>query len=283
MEIDQQREEGVEVFRRFSKLDGVRRFMFVLVWFTAMLLAAETRAQSTSPHEITVSAAISLKNAFQDIAAVFQERNPGAKVLFNFGASGDLARQIEAGAPVDVFASAAQKDMDDIDRKGLVASNSRKNFAGNVLVLIKPINSNIPINSLEDLLRREVGKIAIGDPRTVPAGRYAEEALRHHNLWDAVKEKLVFAENVRQVLDYVAREEVDAGLVYSTDAMVRSKEVKVVMKLPESSHQPVIYPIGVIKGTKEGSLSRAFVDLVLSSEGQRILNKYGFVTVNPPK
>ena len=141
--------------------------------------------------------------------------------------------------------------MDDIDRKGLVASNSRKNFAGNALVLIKPTNSNILINSLEDLQRREVGKIAIGNPQTVPAGRYAEEALRHFNLWDAVKDKLIFAENVRQVLDYVARGEVDAGLVYSTDAMVRSKEVKVVMKLPEGSHQPVVYPIGVIKGTKE--------------------------------
>ena len=257
--------------------------MFVLVCFTTVLLAVEIRAQSTSPHEITISAAISLRNAFEDIATIYQRRNPGTKLLFNFGASGDLARQIEAGAPIDVFASAAQKDMDDIDRKGLVASNSRKNFAGNVLVLIKPVNSNIPINSLEDLLRREVGKIAIGGPQTVPAGRYAEEALRHFNLWEGLKEKLIFAENVRQVLDYVARDEVDAGLVYSTDATVRSKEVKVVVKLPESSHQPVVYPIGVIKGTKEESLSRAFVDLVLSAEGQRILNKYGFVTVNPSK
>jgi len=257
--------------------------MFVLVCFTTVLLAVEIRAQSTSPHEITISAAISLRNAFEDIATIYQRRNPGTKLLFNFGASGDLARQIEAGAPIDVFASAAQKDMDDIDRKGLVASNSRKNFAGNVLVLIKPVNSNIPINSLEDLLRREVGKIAIGGPQTVPAGRYAEEALRHFNLWEGLKEKLIFAENVRQVLDYVARDEVDAGLVYLTDAMVRSKEVKVVVKLPESSHQPVVYPIGVIKGTKEESLSRAFVDLVLSAEGQRILNKYGFVTVNPSK
>jgi len=255
------------------------RMGFVLVFLAGLALATEIKAQP--PHEITISAAISLKNAFEDIAMVFQERNAGAKLLFNFGASGDLARQIEAGAPVDVFASAAQKDMDDIDRKGLVASNSRKNFAGNAVVLIKPANSNIPINSLEDLRRREVGKIAIGNPKTVPAGRYAEEALRHFNLWEGLKEKLVFAENVRQVLDYVARGEVDAGLVYSTDAMVRSKEVKVVMKLPEGSHQPVIYPIGVVKGTKEESLSRAFVDLVLSAEGQKILSQYGFITASP--
>jgi molybdate transport system substrate-binding protein len=246
-----------------------------------MLLPGGIRAQSASHHEITVSAAISLKNAFEDIAAVFQERNPGAKVLFNFGASGDLARQIEAGAPVDVFASAAQRDMDDIDGKGLVASNSRKNFAGNAVVLIKPANSGIRINSMEDLERKEVGKIAIGNPKTVPAGRYAEEVLRHFNLQEAVKKKLIFAENVRQVLDYVARGEVDAGLVYSTDAMVRAKEVVVVMKLPEGSHQPVVYPVGVIKGTKEESLSRAFVDFIVSAEGQKILNRYGFISVSP--
>lgn len=279
MEIDQQIEESVKMFRRLSKLIEMRRLAFVLILITALVLATEIGAQS--PHEITISAAISLKNAFEDIATVFQERNPGAKLLFNFGASGDLARQIEAGAPVDVFASAAQKDMDDIGRKGLVASNSRKNFVGNAVVLIKPANSNIPINSLEDLRRREVGKIAIGNPKTVPAGRYAEEVLRHFNLQEVLKERLIFAENVRQVLDYVARGEVDAGLVYSTDAMVRSKEVKVVMKLPEDSHQPVVYPIGVIKGTKEESLSRAFVDLVVSAEGQRILTKYGFITVKP--
>ena len=269
------------MFRKFSRRDGMRRFMFILVYFAALLLATGAVAQPKSAYEITVSAAISLKNAFEEIGKIFMETHPGSKVVFNFGGSGDLARQIEAGAPVDVFASAAPKDLDDIDRKGLVATNSRKNFAGNAVVLIKPATSNIPINSMKDLEKKEVGKISIGNPKTVPAGRYAEEALRHYNLWDAVKDRLVFAENVRQVLDYVARGEVDAGLVYSTDAMVRAKEVKVVMKLPEGSHQPVVYPIGVIKGTKEESLSRAFVGLVVSAEGQNILNKYRFIAAKP--
>jgi molybdate transport system substrate-binding protein len=277
LETAQQRKENVKTFMKLLRIPRMRRFVFVLVCLTGMFLAAETRAQSRSTQEITVSAAISLKNAFEEIGKTFMEKHPGAKVVFNFGGSGDLARQIEAGAPVDVFASAAQKDMDDIDRKGLVVSNSRKNFAGNAVVLIKPANSNIAINSMEDLRRKEVGKIAIGNPKTVPAGRYAEEALRHFNLWEGLKEKLIFGENVRQVLDYVARGEVDAGLVYSTDAMARSKEVKVVMKLPEGSHQPVVYPIGVIKGTKEESFSRAFVDFIVSAEGQKILNKHGFI------
>jgi molybdate transport system substrate-binding protein len=267
------------MFRKLSMLFEMRRFVIVLIFFFGLVLIPEITAQST--YEITISAAISLKNAFEDIGRIFQERNPGTKLLFNFGASGDLARQIEAGAPVDVFASAAQKDMDDIDRKGFVAANTRKNFAENAVVLIKPANSNLLINSMEDLGRKEVGKVAIGNPKTVPAGRYAQEVLRHYNLWDAVTDRLVFAENVRQVLDYVARGEVDAGLVYSTDAMVRAKEVKVVMKLPEGSHQPIVYPIGVIKGTKEESLSKTFVDIVLSKDGQKILNKYGFIPTKP--
>ncbi len=269
------------MLRRLSKLYEMRRFIFVLIFFVGLGLITDLRAQSTSTHEMTISAAISLKNAFEEIGKTFMEKHPGVKLLFNFGASGDLVRQIEAGAPVDIFASAAQKDMDDIDRKGLLAANSKKNFTGNTVVLVKPVNSTITLGSLKDLQKGEVKKIAIGNPKTVPAGRYAEEALKHFNLWNAVKDKLIFAENVRQVLDYVARGEVDAGLVYSTDAMVRIREVDIVVKLPDGSHQPVVYPIGVIKGTKVGTLSRAFVDLVISAEGQRILNKYGFISVSP--
>jgi molybdate transport system substrate-binding protein len=269
------------MLRRFERLHGMRGSVFVLVCITGLLLAAEARTQSTSTHEITVSAAISLKNAFEETGKAFMQKNAGAKVVFNFGASGDLARQIEGGAPVDVFASAAQKDMDDIGKKDLIARNSRKDFAKNAVVLVKPAGSAIPLESLQDLQRTEVKKVAIGNPKTVPAGRYAEEGLRHFNLWDPIKDKLIFGENVRQVLDYVARNEVDAGLVYSTDAIVRSKEVKVVLKLPDGSHKPVVYPIGVIKGTKEESLSKAFVDFVISAGGQSILSRYGFITVGP--
>jgi molybdate transport system substrate-binding protein len=228
-----------------------------------------------------VSAAISLKDAFEKIGKTFMEKRPGKKVVFNFGASGDLARQIEAGAPVDIFASAAQKDMDDIEKKDLIAPHSRKNVARNGIVLVEPTHSTIPLQALTDLQKKEIHKIVIGNPKTVPAGRYAEEVLRRHHLWEAVKDKLIFAEHVRQALDYVARNEVDAGLVYSTDAMARSNEVTVVMRMPEGSHQPVVYPIGVIKGTKEESLSKAFVDFVVSEEGQRILSRYGFVTGGP--
>ena len=246
----------------------------------ALVLPVGVDAQPKARHEITVSAAISLKNAFEDIGKTFKEKNPGVEFVFNFGGSGDLARQIEAGAPVDVFASAAEKEMDDIDRKGLLAANSRKDFTGNAVVLVKPVRSNVPLESVRDLQRKEVKKVVIGNPKTVPAGRYAGEVLRHFNLWDAIKDKLIFAEHVRQALDYVARNEVDAGLVYSTDAMVRSNEVKIVLKVPQGSHQRVVYPIGVINGTKEEFSARVFVDFVMFTEGQRILSRYGFISVH---
>jgi molybdate transport system substrate-binding protein len=267
------------MLKRRPGFDRMRRCLFLALLIVSLILSAELRAQPVPQQEITVSAAISLKDALETIAKNFKAMPQGGKVIYNFGASGDLARQIEAGAPVDVFASAAQKDMDDIETKGLVVPNSRRNFAANSVVLIKPGNSNLPLQSINDLQKPEIKKIVIGNPKTVPAGRYAEEALKYFKLWDSIKDKLIFAENVRQVLDYVVRNEVDAGLVYSTDAMVRSKEVKIVLTLPENSHQPVIYPIALLKNAKNESLAKRFVDFVVSSESQGILSKFGFKPV----
>jgi molybdate transport system substrate-binding protein len=147
------------------------------------------------------------------------------------------------------------------------------------VVLVNPSLSSIRIESFEDLKKTEVKRIVIGNPKTVPAGRYAEEVLKSLNLWDRILDKLVLAENVRQALDYVARNEVDAGVVYTTDAMIRLKEVKIVMQAPQGSHQPVVYPIGVVKGTKKEFLARDFIAFVVSRDGQDILKKYGFETL----
>ena len=249
-----------------------------LVFF--FLVIRDMNQSSAGPaDEITVSAAISLKNTFEEIGKIFEEKHPGTKITFNFGASGDLARQIEGGAPVDVFASAAQKDMDEIDQKGFVTSGTRINFAGNSIVLVKPSISRIRIESFENLRKAEVKRIVIGNPKSVPAGRYAEEVLKYLYLWEGVKEKLVFAEHVRQVLDYVARNEVDAAMVYTTDAMIRPKEVRIVMKAPDKSHQPIVYPIAIVRESKNKSLAKEFTALVLSTEGKNLLSKYGFETV----
>jgi len=233
-------------------------------------------AVAADQQEIIVSAAISLKNAFEDIGKLFETKHKGVKVTFNFGASGDLVRQIEGGAPVDVFASAAQKDMDEAEKKGLVLPDSRLNFAGNSIVLIIPADSKIRIKTFQDLGLNQVGKIAAGNPKTVPAGRYAEEVFVHFKLLTAIKEKLVYAENVRQVLDYVARGEVDAGIVYLTDAMVRAKEIKIVAAAPDESHRPVIYPAAVVSKTGKQVPAKAFVTFLTSEESGKVLEQYGF-------
>jgi molybdate transport system substrate-binding protein len=249
-----------------------------LVFFLFVILGINLSSAEPT-QEITVSAAISLKNVFEEIGKTFEKNHPGTKVRFNFGASGDLARQIEVGAPVDVFASAAQKDMDDIGKTGFITSGTRMNFAGNSVVLVKPGMSQTRIEFFEDLRKPGVKKIVIGNPKSVPAGRYAEEVLKYLNLWEAVRDKLVFAEHVRQALDYVARNEVDAAMVYSTDAMIRPGEVRIVTKAPGRSHQPIVYPIGIVKGSKNQSSAKSFITLVLSTEGKNLLKKYGFETV----
>jgi molybdate transport system substrate-binding protein len=138
------------------------------------------------------------------------------------------------------------------------------------------MKSAIYLTSFNDLRRGEIQKIAIGNPKTAPVGKYSEEVLTHFNLIDAVKDRLIFAENVRQVLDYVARGEVDAGMIYSTDVLVRAKEVRIVAEAPEQSHRPVVYPIAAVKGSKKEVLAREFIAIVTSKEGEKILEKYGF-------
>lgn len=251
----------------------------ILTTSTAMFLITLiclSMASAESQKVLTVSAAISLKDAFAEIGKLYETKNNGVKVFLNFGASGDLAQQIQGGAPVDVFASAAQKDMDELDGKGLVLQGSRSNFAANSVVLIARTDSEIAPSSFEGLFAKEIKKIAIGNPKTVPAGKYAEEVFSYYKLLPSMKDKLIFTENVRQVLDYVSRGEVDAGIVYATDVLLKAEEVRVVTTAPEASHKPVVYPIAVIKGSKNESAAKAWVSLVLSPEGQGILEKYGF-------
>ena len=145
-------------------------------------------------------------------------------------------------------------------------------------MLIVPANSPLPITSFGDLVSEKVRRIAVGNFKTVPAGRYAEEVLNHFHLLPAIREKLIFAENVRQVLDYVSRGEVDAGIVYSTDARMRPKEVGVVTGAPKAGHRTIVYPIAVVKGTKNETLGRSFISFILSPEGKKILDRYGFNT-----
>jgi molybdate transport system substrate-binding protein len=233
-------------------------------------------ATGASAQDVTLSVAVSLKEVTEELGRTFMAARPGVTLRYNFGASGDLQKQIEAGAPVDVFLSAAQRQMDELEKQNLIDGASRRAFARNALTVIKPADSRVDITKPADLLEARVGRIVIGSPKSVPAGQYAEESLRALGLWDRLQPKLVFAENVRQALDYVARGEVDAGFVYTTDVASRAQGVKEAFRLPDDSYRPVIYPGAVVRASKQAAIAQAFLDLLSSPQGRSVLSRFGF-------
>src|SRR5689334_18214229 len=182
--------------------------------------------------DLMVSAASSLTNAFQEIGKAFEAARPGTRVLFNFGASGQLLQQIARGAPTDVFASADEVSMNRAQEQNLVVSSSRANFAVNRLLLVLPGDSTLRIEKLQDLTGPQVQRIALGNPDTVPVGRYAKAALEKAGVWNALEPKYIYTQNVRQSLDYVFRGEVEAGFVYLTDATVSPVTVRTALEVP---------------------------------------------------
>src|SRR5881396_1929718 len=234
-------------------------------------------AAPASAEELTLSVAISMKDAIEELGRGFTQARPRVVLRHNLGASGELSKQIEAGAPVDLFISAAARQMDELETKGLLVPGSRRVFARNVLVAVKPADSRLDLARPSDLLDPRVKRIVIGNLKTVPVGQYTEESLRALGLWDRVQGKLVFAENVRQALDYVARGEVDAGFVYTTDAATRAKQVKEAFRPAEDTYRPILYPVAVVAGAKHPAIAQAYVDLLLSRDGQAVLARFGFL------
>ena len=224
--------------------------------------------------DLTVSAASSLTNAFKEIAQSYQEKYPDAKIALNFGASGALLQQIAKGAPVDVFASADQETMDLAEKQGLIAASDRRDFVRNTLVLIAPTDSKLGIKRLQDLGQPGVQRIAIGNPASVPVGRYTRYALEAIALWPMVQDKAVTTQNVRQSLDYVARGEVEAGFVYATDATLMKDKVTVVLEVPLNI--AIAYPISTVTGSAHKAEAERFTGYVLSPAAQAILAGYGF-------
>jgi molybdate transport system substrate-binding protein len=242
-----------------------------------LVIALALAPRPAHAQEVTLSVAISMKDVVEELGRRFMAARPGVTLRYNLGSSGELQKQIEAGAPVDLFISAAPRQMDELDKKGLIVAASRRVFARNVLTVVKPADSRIDITKPPDLLDARVTKIVIGSPKTVPVGQYAEESLRALGLWERLQPKLVFAENVRQALDYVARGEVDAGFVYTTDAAARARQVKEAFRPPEDTYRPILYPVALVAGARQPAIAQAYVDLLLSRDGQAVLARFGFL------
>lgn len=251
----------------------MRQFRQLKTVFAIATLMLLLFARAASAGEIIVSAAASLTDAFGAIKQKFEAAHPGVTVTNNFNSSGILLKQMENGAPVDVFASADQQTMDQAAAKGLIAPGTRRDFVKNALVLVVPADSKIPVSEAKDLALPVVKRIALGNPDLVPAGRYAREFLTAAGLWETLAPKYIMGTNVRQVLDYVTRGEVDAGFVFATDARQAGAKLRVVREAP--SKTPALYPVAVTAGGKKAE-AKAFVDFLLGAEGQRILGSYGF-------
>jgi molybdate transport system substrate-binding protein len=238
-----------------------------------------TFAASAAAADILVSAAASLTDAFREIGGTFEAAHPGGAVVFNFAASNVLFAQISKGAPADVFASADDAAMNRAERGRFIAADTRRDFASNRLVLIAPAKGP-PLNALDDIGSPAVARIAIGSPETVPAGRYAKEALERAGLWTKVADRFVYAASVRQALDYVARGEAEAGFVYATDAAIVRDKVRVVAEVPTIT--PIRYPVAVVATSGDPRRARGFVEFLATPAAQRILARHGFGPLAPP-
>lgn len=240
----------------------------------ALLLALSVNSIAVQAQEIVVSAAASLTNAFKAVGEAFEQSKPGVKVVFNFAGSGPLLAQIRQGAPVDVFASADQETMNRAATDKLLDDATRVDFAHNTLVLIVPASATRTPTRLSDLTDASYARISTGTPATVPVGRYTVGAVEKAGLTAALQPKWVFGENVRQVLNYVARGEVDAGFVYRTDALIERGKTRMALTVPTIT--PVSYPIALIATSKCQALAKDFIAFVRSAPGQEVLQRFGF-------
>jgi molybdate transport system substrate-binding protein len=254
---------------RLNRCTTLRRMLLSLALLSSSLGFGVQAA------EITVSAAASLTNAFKEIGKAYTKLNADTRVLFNFGASGQLVQQLSRGAPVDVLATADLESMDRAESQRLIQPSSRANFAANSLIVVVPGDSPLQLGTLADLAKPQVQRIALGTSESVPAGRYAKAALEKAGLWEELKPRFIYTQNVRQSLDYVFRGEVDAGFVYMTDAAV--SPVKVRTALEVAVDRPILYPIAKTKGFGNERRALDFIAFVRSPAGQAILAKYGFL------
>lgn len=235
--------------------------------------ASEPARNEEETVEILVAAAASLQNAMEELEKNYKITNPNVTLTFTFGSSGTLQQQIEQGAPVDVFMSAALKQMTALEEGDLILEDTKKELLENKVVLIVPKESDLGIASFYDILKAPL--IALGDPASVPVGQYSEEVFTTLGILEQVKEKVTYAKDVTEVLTWVATGNAEVGVVYATDAK-SSEDVTVVAQAPEGSTSKVIYPVAVVKDSKVQEAAKAFVNYLTSQEAIEVFEKYGF-------
>lgn len=247
--------------------------VFILGGLLAGCSSQEKEVVANKPVELTISAAASLQDALEELQTIYEKKHESIKILFNFGGSGALQQQILQGAPVDLFLSAAEDKFDALVEEGMIDRQQGTDLLANELVLVVPKHNVQQIHSFEDL--QQAGKLALGTPETVPAGQYGMDTLKNMQLWDSLESKVVYTKDVRQVLTYTETENVDAGIVYRTDALVSDK-VDIVATADKSMHAPIIYPVGVLKASKHTKEAEDFYQFLQTDDAMSVFKKYGF-------
>jgi len=252
--------------------------LFAIVFAMTGCQAAEETTKKAEPVTLTISAAASLKDAMAEIQALYLKEEPNTTLAINFGPSGSLSQQIQQGAEVDVFVSASTKDMTTLKDAELLDNTTLKNLLCNEVVLVVPKDSTATITDFSQVVDPAITKIGIGEPTTVPAGQYAVDVFTFYNVMDQITDKIVYGKDVKEVLTWVETGNVDAGVVYSTDAKV-SDAVKVLATAPADSHKPIIYPAAVIKASKNSEAAKSFNDFLSSDAAKAVFVKYGFTAL----
>lgn len=248
-------------------------FLFLL------LSGCSPQAENNEQIEITISAAASLTEVLSELELLYEEeKNQDINLLFNFGGSGSLQQQILQGAPVDLYFSAAEDKYDQLLERGMIDANYSSDLITNELVLITPTGASSKMKDFSDLVSDEISRIAIGTPETVPAGQYAKQAIENMGIWDKLSGKIIPTKDVRQVLSYVETNNVDAGIVYKTDALV-SKKVKMIATVDSSLHDSIVYPVGVISNSKQKDEAIDFFHYLQTESAIAIFKKFGFELV----
>lgn len=253
-------------------------FVFFLISYLFVSCNQSNNTQSNSENkEIYVLAAASLTDVLTELANNYKQET-STEIIFSFASSGALQAQIEASAPADIFFSAAQKQMNALEEKGLIDSETRKDLLENKVVLISPKNSNLNIKSFTDITNSNVKKLGLGEPKSVPVGQYSEEILSNLSILDIAKEKAVYGSDVRNVLDWVETAEVDCGIVYATDAKI-AKNINIIAEAPEGTNKKVIYPISIIKSSQNKEEAKKFIEYISTDKSKEIFQNYGFTVV----
>lgn len=257
----------------------MKRSLAVLLMFMLLLAGgcdfnSQTSEVPANTVVLNVSAAASLTDVAEEIRIEYSLTHPDIKIIYNFASSGTLQKQIEEGAPADLFISAGMREMDALADKDLIVTDSRKDLVANELVLIAGKDSSL--KDWTGLNDNAINKVSIGTPETVPAGKYAKEALTSMELYEQIKPKLVLAKDVRQVITYVETGNVDAGLVYRSDTY-KAKNIKIIIEAPRDSYASIVYPTALIKASEKQDAARDFTDFLMSQEATEIYKKYGFI------